>query len=133
DLALAPHHALEHAGEVLRVRLGTRAIVRAVVGFAAQPVRLELVDDGGQIGLGQVHLIERLHRGKPGLATREPLVVARSLAGRAHTGPSSANTRSSAIRARHARTASAPLPLRPPRARSSAWASVSPVRMAFPS
>src|SRR5262245_20146856 len=92
----------------------------------------ELFDHLDEIGLRQIHLVERLHRGKPRLAARNvPALVAFGLR-RGHSR-SSAKTRSKATRARQARTASAPLPLRPPRARSSAWASVSTVRMALPS
>ena len=42
-----------------------------VFGVAAQPVRLELLDDLVEIGLGHVHLVERLHGGETRPAARE--------------------------------------------------------------
>ena len=99
---------------------GSRLRRRAVLGVIAEPVVLELLDHRGKVGLGQVHLVERLHGGEPGLAAREGRApaCASAFAGRAHSRSSSTKTRSSAISARQARTASAPLPSRPPRARA---------------
>ena len=45
--------------------LGVGLRRRAVLQVAAQPVRLELLDHRGQVGLGQVHLVERLHGREP--------------------------------------------------------------------
>ena len=41
--------------------VGLARVGAVVVRRTAQPVRLELLDHGGEIGLGQVHLVERLH------------------------------------------------------------------------
>src|SRR5262245_4602229 len=133
DLPLAPHDALQHVREVLGVRLAACTGVHTIIGLFAQPMRLELLNHSGQVRLGEVHLIERLHGREAGLASRQTFGIGRAVACRAHSASSKANTRSSAISARQARTASAPLPLRPPRARSSAWVSVSTVRIALPS
>ena len=61
ELALLAHHAADDVAE--ERRLG-RQILRAL-DLAAEPVALELGEDFVQAGAGEIHLVERLHRGEP--------------------------------------------------------------------
>src|SRR5262249_49032196 len=127
DLALPFDHAAQDLGKVLLIGIDHTVAVAAT----AKSMLFELFDHLNEIRLGQIHLVERLDGCKPSLAAREvPAFVALAL-GRGHSR-SSAKTRSKATSARQARTASAPLPLRPPAARWTAWASVPRVRLAWP-
>ena len=67
EILLPPDDALEDAGEMLLVGAGDGAVVRVL----ADAVGLELVDHLGEIGAGHVHLVERLHGGKPRPAPRQ--------------------------------------------------------------
>ena len=113
---------------MFRVRPGNRAIF----GVDIEAMRFEFIDDLVEVGLGHVHLIEGLDRGETRPAARKGIAGACGTGGFAHAR-SPAKARACSTSVKQARTALAPLPSRPPRARSNACASVSTVRIALPS
>ena len=129
ELALLAHHA----GDDVAEEGGLGGEILLAFDLAADPVAFELGEDFVHAGAGDVHLVERLHRGEPRRAA--PVRLARVLfaSGALLAIYLPARLCLSAIMASAARAALAPL-LRPgPEARAKACASLSTVRMPLPS
>src|SRR5262245_25640477 len=70
DLDLLAHHARDQVAE----EGGLGVSILAILDLLAETMRLEFGDYVGQVDAGHVHLVERLHGGKPGGAARSGAV-----------------------------------------------------------